>query len=70
MCKNLVALAIATKAYVEETISSVHFLIAKNERMAKELQIANKGGELVTVFAWEESKKEILDELFSLDIVI
>lgn len=46
--KHPVALADATRAHAESTSSSVHFLIAENERMAKELQTTKKGGELVT----------------------
>lgn len=58
----------ATIAYAEATSSSVHFLIVKNERMAKELQAAKTEGEHVTTFAKEELKKAILDELSSLEI--
>lgn len=38
----------ATKAYAEAINSSVIFLIAENEHMDKELQVAKKGGEKVT----------------------
>ena len=51
MHRHLVALADATRVYVEATSSSVHFLIAENERMAKELQTAKHGEELVTTSA-------------------
>ncbi len=47
MCKHPAALVDATKAYALATSSSVRFLIAENERMAKELQTAKQGGELV-----------------------
>lgn len=66
--KHPTALANATRAYTEATSSSVCFLIAENERMAKELQTAKQGGELVTVSAQAELKKVILDEVLSLDI--
>ena len=45
VCKNLAALDDATRAYVKSTSLSVWFLIAENERMAKELQATKKGGE-------------------------
>ena len=45
--KHPTILADATRAYVKATSSSVRFLIAENERMAKELQTAKQGGELV-----------------------
>lgn len=48
VCKHLAALVDATRAYAEATSSSVHFLIIENERMAKDLQMAKQGGELVT----------------------
>ena len=70
MWKHLAALADATRVYVEATNSSVHFLIAENEWMAKELQMAKQGGELVIASARAELKKEILDEILSLDIVM
>ena len=35
--------------------------------MEKELQIAKQGGDLVTMYAWVELKKEIIDEVLSLD---
>ena len=38
--KQLAILADATRVYAEATSSSVHFLIAKNEQMEKELQMA------------------------------
>ncbi len=38
--KHPYALVDATKAYAKATNSSVRFLIAENERMAKELQVA------------------------------
>ena len=46
--KHPTALADATRAYVEATSSSVRFLIAENERMAKELQTTKQGGELAS----------------------
>ena len=70
MCKHLVALANAIRAYVEATSLRVHFMIVENERMAKELQMAKQGGELVTASTLAELKKEILDEVFSLDTVM
>lgn len=69
-CKHLAALADANRMYVEVTNSSVHFLIAENERMANELQKAKQGGELVTTSTQVELKKTILDEVFSLDTVM
>lgn len=68
--KHRVALADATRAYVEATISSVHFLIVENKWMAKELQMAKQGGELVTTSARADFKKEILDEVLAIDIVM
>ena len=68
--KNPAALVDATRVYVESTSSSVHFLIAENERMAKELQVAKQGGDLVTMSARAELKKAILDEVLSLDTVM
>jgi len=59
-----------TRVYAKATSSSVHFLIAENERMAKELQVAKQGGDLVTISARAEVKKEILDELLSLDTIM
>ena len=64
--KHLVALANATRVYAEGTSLSVRFLIAENERMAKELQVAKQGGDLVKISAQAELKKEILDEVLSL----
>lgn len=43
VCKHLVALADATRAYVEAIRLSVHFLIVENELMAKELQTTKQG---------------------------
>lgn len=40
MCKNPTTLADATSVYAEATSLSVHFLIAENEWMDKELQTA------------------------------
>lgn len=67
VCKHPTALADSTRAYAEDTSSSVRFLIAANERMDKELQTANQGGELVTTSTREELKKAILEEVLSLD---
>ncbi len=61
VCKHPTTLVDATRAYAEANSSSVRFLIAKNERMAKDLQTAKQGGELVTASARVELKKEILD---------
>lgn len=47
--KNLAALAVATRVYVEATSLSVHFFIAKNDQMKKELQVAKQGGDLVKI---------------------
>ena len=60
----------ATRVYVKATSSSVHFLISKNEQMAKELQIAKEGGELVTTSTRVELKKAILDEVLSINTVM
>jgi len=68
--KNPTALADETRLYAKATISSVHFLIAKNEQMTKELQMAKQGGDLVTMFAQAKLKKETLDEVLSLDTVM
>ena len=38
--------------------------------MAKELQVAKKGGDFVTMSTWAELKKAILDEVLCLDIVM
>ena len=61
MRKHPTALANATRAYAEATISSVLFLIAENEKMAKELQTTKQGGELVIASTREELKKAILN---------
>lgn len=61
------ALADATKVYAKATSSSVRFLIDENEQMAKELQVAKQGGDLVTMSTRAELKKEILDDILSLD---
>ena len=63
--KHLGALADATRAYAEATISSVHFLIAENKRMAKDPQTTKKGGYLVTASTRAKLKKEILGEVLS-----
>ena len=68
--KHPVALANATRVYVKATSSSVHFLIVENEKMEKELQVAKKGGYLVTMSTKVEMRKEILDEVLSLDTVM
>jgi len=70
VCKHPTALINATRVYAKATSSSVHFLIAENERKVKELQTAKQGGELVTTFTRDEWKKAILDEVLSLDIVM
>ncbi len=49
--KHPVSFADATRVYAESTSSSLDFLIAKNEQIVKELQVAKKGGDLVTMFA-------------------
>ena len=46
--KHPLALTDAIRVYFEAISSSVRFLIAENERMAKELQTTKQGGELVT----------------------
>lgn len=68
--KHPTALADATRVYAEANSSSVHFLIAKNERMAKEIQTTKKGGELVIASARAELKKGILDEVLFLEKVM
>jgi len=68
--KHPIALANATKVYVEATSSSFHFLIVENERMAKELHTNEEGGDLVTMSARAKLKKAILDEVLSLDMVM
>ena len=70
VCEHPISLANVTKVYAEATRSSVWFLIAKNEWMAKELQMVKQGGELLTTSTQAELKKEILDEVLSLDIVM
>ena len=70
VCKHPATLFNATRAYVEATSLSVRFLITENERMAKELQTTKQEGELVTLFAQAEPKKEILDEVLSLEPVM
>jgi len=70
MRKHPTALADATRAYAKATILSVRFLIAENERMAKELQAAKQGRELVTASAREDLKKAMLDEVSSLETVM
>jgi len=51
MHKHPTTLANATRAYAEATSSSVHFLIAENKRMAKELKMTKQGGEMVKTFS-------------------
>lgn len=70
MRKHQTILANATKAYSKDTSSSVLFLIDKNDRMAKELQMSKQGGELVTESTLVKLKKEILDELLSINTVM
>ena len=70
MRKHPIALADATRAYAKATSSSVHFLIAENRLMAKELQTTKQGGERVTASARAELNKEILDEVSSLETVM
>ena len=61
------ALVDSTKSYVEATSSIVRFLIAENEHMAKELQVAKKGGEQATASTIAELRREIMDEVSSLE---
>lgn len=68
--KHLAALANATRVYAKATSSSVHFLIAENDRMKKELQKSKQGGDLVTVSTQAKLKKALLDEVLSVDIVM
>lgn len=68
--KHLATLADATRVYAKAIRSSVHFLIADNEWMDKELHMTKQGGELVTMSTWAELKKAILNEVLSLDIVM
>lgn len=68
--KHLATLVDATRVYDESTSSSAHFLIAENEGMVKELQTTKQGGYFLTMSSQVELKKEILDEEFSLDIVM
>lgn len=68
--KHLVALADASRVYAKDTSSSVCFLIAENEWMEKELQTAKQGGDLVTMFARDELKKAILNQVLSLHTFI
>lgn len=63
-------MADATRVYAEATSSSLRILITENERMAKELQVSKKGGDLVTMSARAELKKAILDGVLSLDTVM
>lgn len=70
VCKHLVALVDATKAYVEATNSSVRFLIAENGLMAKELQAAKHGEEQVVASSRAELNKLIHDEVSPLDKVM
>lgn len=68
MRRHPTTLGDATKAYAKDTTSSVRFLIDENEHMAKELQVAKKGGEYVKPSARAELRREILDEVSSLGI--
>lgn len=70
MYASIQKMADATRAYSKATNLSVRFLIVENECMAKELQAAKKGGELVTSFTREKLKRVILDEVFSLETVM
>lgn len=65
--KHPVALANATKAYVEATISIVRFLIAENEHMVKELQATKQQEEKAITSTRAEWRKVILDEVTSLE---
>lgn len=67
MRKHSTYLVDATSAYAKAIRSSVRFLIVKNERMAKELHMDKKIGELVTASTQAKLKKEIIDEVLSLD---
>lgn len=51
MCKHPTTLADATRVYAEAINSSVHFLIAENERMKNELEMTKQGGDLLTIFS-------------------
>ena len=70
VCKHPTTLADATRSYVKATSSSVHFLIAEKEWMAKELHMAKQGGELITTSTRAELKKSILDEVLSLETIM
>lgn len=70
VCKHLATLDDATKAYAKATSSSVRFLIAENECMAKELQAANQREEKALASARVEWRKEILYEISSLKAVM
>lgn len=70
VCKHLATLADATRAYAEATKLSVQFLIAKNECMDKELQVAKKEGKHVTSSTKAKLKRAILDEVPSLEAVM
>lgn len=68
--RHLATLTDATKAYTEATSSSVRFLIAENQHMAKEIQVAKQGGEQVIAFAREELRRVVIDEVLSLKTVM
>lgn len=68
--KHPATLTDATKAYAEAASMSVRFLIAKNERMDKELQAAKQGGEHVTTSTRAELRRTILDEVSPLETVM
>ena len=63
--KHPPALADATRVYAEATSSSVCFLIAENEWMVKELQVAKQGGDLETMSTQAKLKKVVIRALYS-----
>lgn len=60
-------MAEASKAYVDATSLTVKFLVAKNDRMAKELQEAKKRSEQPAGSTMIEMKKEIVVETSTLE---
>lgn len=60
----------ASKSYEKDTSLTVNFLIAKKDRMAKDLQEAKKRREQSVGSTMEEMKKEILAEISTFETTI
>lgn len=65
--RHLAALANASKAYAEAISSAIKFLIAENDRMAKDLQEARQSIDQFVGFAMVEMRKSMLTEVSTLE---